>query len=105
MERPFQMGGKFNNKVFILKVIVKKNKNMYIDKELEEKLEQAEAAIKFFKDNLMSSFSLRIVLGNLYTFLEEREKEEVLSTKDKPEENIQSKKVSKNKINNEKKNS
>lgn len=78
---------------------------MYIDKELEEKLEQAEAAIKFFKDNLMSSFSLRIVLGNLYTFLEEREKEEVLSTKDKPEENIQSKKVSKNKINNEKKNS
>jgi len=99
------MGGKFNNKVFILKVIVKKNKNMYIDKELEEKLEQAEAAIKFFKDNLMSSFSLRIVLGNLYTFLEEREKEEVLSTKDKPEENIQSKKVSKNKINNEKKNS
>ena len=75
---------------------------MYIDKELEEKLEQVEAAIRFFRDNLMSSFSLRTILGTLYAFLEEREKEEVLSAKDKPEENIQSKKVSRNRIDNKK---
>ena len=59
--------------------------------ELELKLQEIEAALKFYRHRLLSSQSLRSVLIDLYNFLENEEAEKKPSSPKKKGEEIKEK--------------